>query len=159
MHETSGRGLSAGHKQSLEITMEAFLLPIAGGVLIGVASMGLLATMGRIAGVSGILWGAIGGPDRSWRWLFIIGLVAGGALAHTITGKPIPVPSESPLWLAALAGLIVGVGTRMGSGCTSGHGVCGIGRLSVRSLVATMTFMTTGVVTVFVTRQLFGVLT
>lgn len=137
--------------------MATYWSPLLGGILIGLAAMGLLATLGRIAGVSGILWGAIAGPDSNWRLLFLIGLVAGGALIHTITGKPVPGPSDSPLWLAALGGVVVGLGTRMGSGCTSGHGVCGIGRLSMRSVVATLTFMATGIVTVFVVRHLIGV--
>ncbi len=137
--------------------LDSLIDPIIGGVLIGIASMALLATLGRIAGISGIFWGLFAGPDRDWRGLFLVGLVAGGGLLHSLTGKPIPDAAEGPLWLAALAGLLVGVGTRMGSGCTSGHGVCGIGRLSVRSLAATATFMAAGVVTVFVTRHVIGV--
>lgn len=138
--------------------MDAFILPIVGGLLIGLASMGLLATLGRIAGISGIAWGAIASPDKTWRWLFLIGLVAGGALLHALTGVSHPPEPEGPLWLAALAGLIVGIGTRTGSGCTSGHGVCGIGRLSFRSAIATATFMFTGVLTVFIVRHLMGVM-
>lgn len=136
--------------------MEFSLLPLIGGVIIGAASIGLLATMGRIAGISGIAWGALAGPDRDWRVLFVIGLIAGGALTHTALDKPIPLPAEGPIWLTLLAGLLVGIGTRMGSGCTSGHGVCGIGRRSLRSIVATATFMTAGVVTVFITHHLLG---
>lgn len=136
--------------------LESLAAPIIGGILIGIASMTLLATLGRIAGVSGIFWGLVAGPDRDWRGLFLVGLVAGGGLLHSLTGKPIPTTPEGPLWLAALAGLLVGVGTRMGSGCTSGHGVCGIGRLSIRSLAATTTFMVAGIMTVFVTRHLLG---
>ncbi len=137
--------------------LDPFIEPIIGGILIGIASMALLATLGRIAGISGIFWGLIVGPDRDWRGLFLIGLIAGGGLLHSLTGKPLPDAPTGPLWLAALAGLLVGVGTRMGGGCTSGHGVCGIGRLSVRSIVATITFMTAGVVTVFITRHVLGV--
>lgn len=136
--------------------MDTMLYPLAGGLLIGLASMALLATLGRIAGISGIFWGLMAGPDREWRGLFILGLIAGSAVLHTLTGKPLPAPPEAPLWLAALAGILVGIGTRMGSGCTSGHGVCGIGRLSIRSLVATLTFMSTGIITVFVTRHILG---
>ena len=136
--------------------MENYLTPIAGGILIGLASMTLLATLGRIAGVSGIVWGAIAGPDRDWRLLFLVGLVAGGALMHTITGLPVPAAPSAPPSIAILAGLLVGMGTRMGSGCTSGHGVCGIGRLSLRSTVATGSFMLAGVITVFVVRHLLG---
>ena len=136
--------------------MEAFIFPTIGGLLIGIASIGLLAGLGRIAGISGITWGAIAGPDRDWRLLFIIGLIAGAALAHTLTGKPIPDAPIAPVWLAVVSGLLVGIGTRMGSGCTSGHGVCGIGRLSLRSMVATGTFMIAGVVTVFIVRHVIG---
>ena len=136
--------------------METLITPIAGGILIGMASMGLLATLGRVAGISGIAWGALAGPDRDWRLLFLVGLVSGTALVHTVLDKPIPAAPNAPMALAIIAGLLVGFGTRMGSGCTSGHGVCGIGRLSVRSLVATLTFMLTGLVTVFVVRHIVG---
>ena len=129
---------------------------LLGGVMIGAASIALLATIGRIAGISGIAWGAIAEPDRDWRILFVVGLIAGGALAHTALGQPIPAVPEGPIWLTVLAGLLVGIGTRMGSGCTSGHGVCGIGRRSLRSLVATATFVGTGAVTVFLMRQFGG---
>lgn len=136
--------------------MEIYLTPIAGGILIGLASMTLLATLGRIAGISGIVWGAIAGPDRDWRLLFLVGLVAGGSLVHTLTGLPLPESPSAPPVIAVIAGLLVGMGTRMGSGCTSGHGVCGIGRLSLRSTVATSAFMLAGVITVFVVRHLLG---
>jgi len=136
--------------------MEAYIFPVAGGLMIGLASIGLLAALGRIAGISGIAWGVISGPDRDWRLLFIIGLVAGGALAHTLTGRPIPDAPDAPLWLAVVSGLLVGIGTRTGSGCTSGHGVCGIGRLSLRSVAATCTFMAAGVVAVFIVRHIIG---
>ncbi len=137
--------------------MEPFLYPVTGGALIGIASVLLLATLGRIAGISGIVWGAIASADRRWRWLFLIGLVAGTALMHIATGITIPAePSDAPLLLIIAAGALVGLGTRIGNGCTSGHGVCGLGRLSVRSLVATSVFTTTGVVTVALVRHLFG---
>lgn len=136
--------------------METYFPPVIGGILIGTAAMMLLATLGRVAGVSGIAWGAIAGSDRNWRLLFLIGLIAGTALIHTLTGKPVPSAPDAPIWLAAVAGLIVGVGTRMGSGCTSGHGVCGVGRLSLRSMVATLVFMLTGFITVFTVRHVLG---
>ena len=137
--------------------MELPLTAILGGLMIGTASIALLATIGRVAGISGIAWGALAGPDRDWRILFIIGLVLGGALVHTALGRPIPTAPDGPLWLAIAAGLLVGFGTRMGSGCTSGHGVCGIGRRSLRSVTATVTFMSAGVVTVYVVRHVLGV--
>lgn len=128
------------------------VIPLAGGLLIGVSSILLLLTLGRIAGVSGIVWGALSDPDRSWRLQFVSGLVAGAFAIHALTGRPIPAPSDAPLFMAVIAGILVGIGTRVGSGCTSGHGVCGIGRRSVRSIVATCTFMATGVVTVALLR-------
>ena len=136
--------------------MESFSLPFAGGLLLGSAAIWLLLSMGRIAGISGVIWGALAGPDRQWRWVFLIGLLIGGALTHFATGMPLPAPSNAPLWLIALSGLLVGVGTRMGSGCTSGHGVCGLGRRSPRSLTATLTFMALGVFTVTVMQALQG---
>ena len=128
------------------------VIPLAGGLLIGLSSILLLLTLGRIAGISGIVWGALSDPDRSWRWQFVSGLVAGAFAIHALTGRPIPAPSDAPLFVAVIAGILVGIGTRVGSGCTSGHGVCGIGRRSVRSIVATCTFMATGVVTVALLR-------
>ena len=128
------------------------VIPLAGGLLIGVSSILLLLTLGRIAGISGIVWGALSDPDRSWRWQFVSGLVAGAFAIHALTGRPIPAPSDAPLFMAVIAGILVGIGTRVGSGCTSGHGVCGIGRRSVRSIVASCTFMATGVVTVALLR-------
>lgn len=128
------------------------VIPLAGGLLIGVSSILLLLTLGRVAGVSGIVWGALSDPDRSWRLQFVSGLVAGAFAIHALTGRPIPAPSDAPLFMAVIAGILVGIGTRVGSGCTSGHGVCGIGRRSVRSIVATCTFMATGVVTVALLR-------
>jgi uncharacterized membrane protein YedE/YeeE len=128
------------------------VIPLAGGLLIGLSSILLLLTLGRIAGISGIVWGALSDPDRSWRWQFVSGLVAGAFAIHALTGRPIPAPSDAPMFMAVIAGILVGIGTRVGSGCTSGHGVCGIGRRSVRSIIATCTFMATGVVTVALLR-------
>jgi len=116
----------------------------------------LLLTLGRIAGVSGIVWGAITDPDRSWRLQFIVGLIAGTAAIHAFTGKPLPAAADGPILLAVGAGLLVGFGTRLGSGCTSGHGVCGIGRRSVGSIVATLVFMAAGVATVALTNYFGG---
>jgi uncharacterized membrane protein YedE/YeeE len=103
--------------------MNTYLLPLTGGVLLGLAAIWLLFSLGRVAGISGIAWGALSGPDRGWRWLFLLGLLCGGAVTHNLIGHPIPTESNAPLWLIACSGLLVGVGTRMGGGCTSGHGV------------------------------------
>lgn len=128
--------------------------PIFGGVLIGISATLLLLGNGKIAGISGIFSRALYEHRNIewWRWFFLIGLVMGGAVAHQ--GFAIPVPdNQKSLLLAAAAGLLVGVGTRIGNGCTSGHGVCGIGRRSIRSFVATLVFMITGIVTVFIGRH------
>jgi uncharacterized membrane protein YedE/YeeE len=130
--------------------MNAYLMPLTGGVLLGVSAMWLLLSLGRIAGISGIAWGSLAGPERVWRSLFLVGLLLGGLLTHSVIGQPVPAESTTPLWLITTSGLLVGLGTRMGGGCTSGHGVCGLGRRSPRSLVATLTFMTLGVITVFI---------
>ncbi len=136
--------------------MNAYLMPPIGGVLLGLSAMWLLLSLGRIAGISGIAWGSLAGPERAWRWLFLTGLLAGGSLTHNVISQPVPAESAAPLWLIAASGLLVGLGTRMGGGCTSGHGVCGLGRRSLRSLVATATFMALGVVTVFTMQNVMG---
>ena len=137
--------------------MSAFIVPLAGGVLIGIAASLMLLLIGRIAGISGIVWGAVSAQaDNAWRWLFIVGLLLGPLLYHTVSGAPPPLPSSLPWWQAIAGGLLVGVGTKLGSGCTSGHGVCGLGRLSGRSLAATLTFMASGIATVYCIRHLLG---
>ena len=133
---------------------EAFITPLLGGLTLGVAAMWLLFSLGRVAGISGILWGVMAGPDRHWRVFFLMGLLLGGVVIHTVLGMPVPAQSSTPLPLVVFSGLLVGFGTRMGGGCTSGHGVCGIGRQSLRSIVATATFMVTGVLTVFMIRHI-----
>jgi uncharacterized membrane protein YedE/YeeE len=134
--------------------MIEFLTPLAGGLLIGSAALATLFLLGRIAGVSGIVWGAISQQaDNSWRWLFLLGLLAGPFLYHQLANAPYPAPSPLSWSYVLIGGLLVGFGVKMGSGCTSGHGVCGMGRLSVRSLVATLTFVGTGIVTVFLVRH------
>jgi hypothetical protein len=131
---------------------------LAGGILIGLASVWLLAANGRIAGISNILHGlAARVPgDMAWRGWFIGGLVAAGFLWHALGLAPAPREGFGLGWALA-AGLLVGYGTRMSNGCTSGHGVCGLGRMSLRSLVAVITFMLTGAIAVYVVRHLFGV--
>ena len=137
--------------------MFEYTTPLIGGLLIGAASVALMFLLGRIAGIAGIVWGAVSAqPDNAWRWLFIVGLLIGPFLYHLLSGVPNPPPSQLPWWQAVAGGLLVGIGVRLGSGCTSGHGVCGIGRLSPRSLAATCTFLATGIATVFVIRHLLG---
>jgi len=127
---------------------------LIGGGLIGLATLWLMAANGRIAGISGIAGALIGpeGGDRLWRLAFIIGLIA-APLAYMAAGREIEVaiPASTPLLI--LAGLLVGVGTQLGSGCTSGHGVCGISRFSARGIVATATFMVAGAAAVFLIRH------
>jgi uncharacterized protein len=133
---------------------------LVGGVLIGLASWLLLASVGRIAGISGIAASALAPSasektsDGRWRWAFLMGLVVGGAL---FSAWLLPLaPSARPLLLLITAGLLVGVGTVMGAGCTSGHGVCGLGRRSVRSLAATFIFMFFGAATVAMVHFILG---
>ncbi|MGE0279048.1 MAG: YeeE/YedE family protein [Rhizobiaceae bacterium] len=135
---------------------------LIGGALIGLAAAVLWLGIGRIAGISGIvgnLWTPGSQPQRadvSWRIAFLIGLVAAPMLFGLAGGTLPPIQLPSSPVLIVSAGLLVGIGTRLGSGCTSGHGVCGLARLSRRSLVATAIFMATAILTVFVTRHLTG---
>jgi uncharacterized membrane protein YedE/YeeE len=122
-----------------------------GGVMIGAASALLLLTHGRIAGISGIAGSLVGRstPDRGWRIAFLGGLVAAGVLAAVVSPSVVGASVRS-LPVVVVAGLLVGFGTRLGSGCTSGHGVCGIARMSARSMLAVATFMATGAITAMV---------
>ncbi len=131
---------------------------LAGGVLIGIAAAMFALLNGRIAGISGVLGGLLR-PQRGdigWRAAFLVGLV-GASLAYSVFAS-LPRPQIDASYVAlVVAGMLVGVGTRYGSGCTSGHGVCGLSRLSPRSLVATLVFMGAGFGTVFVIRHLIGI--
>lgn len=135
------------------ISWQAGLL---GGVLIGIAATLLLWLDGRIAGISGIVNGALEGPrnERGWRLAFLAGLMGAGAFTLWLTDSMNGWPSPSAT--TVLAGLLVGFGTRLGNGCTSGHGVCGLGRLSPRSLAATVVFVLSAMLTVFVVRHVLG---
>ncbi|WP_426112876.1 YeeE/YedE family protein [Massilia sp. PWRC2] len=130
---------------------------LAGGVLVGLAAALLVLLNGRIAGISGILGGLLSWPrtpgDRAWRLAFLAGLISAPLVYSLRAPLPIVTIEAGPLTLV-VAGLLVGVGTRYGAGCTSGHGVCGLSRLSPRSLVATVAFMAAGFATVFVGRHL-----
>ena len=136
--------------------MNAWLLGLAGGALIGASAVALMLMLGRVAGISGILGGLLPpdpAADRGWRLAFLVGLVGGPVLLAALTGSSgIGTPAVAMPDLV-VAGLLVGAGTTLGSGCTSGHGVCGLSRLSTRSLAATGTFMATAIVTVFLVRH------
>ena len=131
---------------------------VLGGALIGAAASLLLLASGRIAGISGIL-AAVLRPvcsDRAWRLLFLVGLPLGALVVSVCTGRGSAPRMAASTPVLVVAGLLVGFGTQLGSGCTSGHGVCGLARRSKRSLLATLTFMFTGAITVFVVRHLLG---
>ena len=126
------------------------LMPLTGGILIGIAASMMFLFSGRIAGISGIFGGMLfqQGKERAWRLSFVVGLIAGGILLYTINAEFFENSSGRGILAVNIAGLLVGIGTRIGGGCTSGHGVCGIGRLSVRAIVATGTFVFAGMITV-----------
>ena len=130
---------------------------LAGGVLIGLAAAALILGAGRIMGAAGILGGLVEprGGDLAWRAWLILGLLSAPTLL-TLAGAAKAPAIEAPWSILIVAGLLVGFGTRLGSGCTSGHGICGLSRLSPRSLVATAAFMASGFATVFVARHLLG---
>ncbi len=130
---------------------------LAGGVLIGLSAALLILGSGRVAGISGIVGGLLkpGGADTTWRLAFLGGLLSAPLLWRLFAALPEAQPVAGG-GLLVVAGLLVGIGTRYGSGCTSGHGVCGLSRLSPRSLVATLAFMGAGFVTVYVVRHLLG---
>ncbi|MDI7861715.1 YeeE/YedE family protein [Rhizobiaceae bacterium n13] len=135
------------------------LASLAGGALIGLSAVLLMAYQGRIAGISGIASRLLPPyPDNAFssRLGFVLGLMAAPFAAYLVTGVTVVQSVPSSLPLMAMAGLLVGFGSVYGNGCTSGHGVCGLSRLSVRSLVATLAFMATAFVTVFLVRHVFG---
>jgi uncharacterized protein len=133
--------------------MHTYLQSLIGGLLIGVSVFVMARGLGRVTGISGIAASALISPRASeWRWAFLAGLLLGGTLAAwSLNLSMTPIASG---WLLPISGLLVGFGTVLGSGCTSGHGVCGIGRLSIRSLAATCTFMAAGIATVAIMRAL-----
>jgi len=145
--------------------MASYMNAIIGGLVIGLSAVLLMYLLGRITGISGILWSAIQptklsgyiAQDRQWRWLFVIGLPLGALLASVLFNvRPDTEPSPD-LLLTILSGLLVGFGIQMGGGCTSGHGVCGISIFSKRSIIATLVFMGAGIATVFLVNLVGGV--
>jgi uncharacterized membrane protein YedE/YeeE len=129
-----------------------------GGVMIGLAAISMLYFTGRIAGISGIFGGLLNTKqgDTAWRLLFIAGLMSGGVLMLLFHPQSLDIQINKSMLAVVVAGLLVGVGARLGSGCTSGHGVCGIGRLAPRSLIASAVFMATGAVTAIIVNHVFG---
>jgi uncharacterized protein len=135
--------------------MHPFLWSLFGGLLIGVATWIMVAGLGRVAGISGITATAMFAPRESgWRFAFLAGLVLGGAAFALLFNRV--APSVAPQSVLIVAGLLVGFGTVLGSGCTSGHGVCGLSRFSLRSLIAVVSFMAVGGITVAAMRYLQG---
>ena len=131
---------------------------LVGGLLIGLSASLLLWLNGRIAGISGILFGILSSErsERVWRWLFLVGLVLGTLGYLSLSNSPAPVRQGFPVPLL-LAGFLTGFGTTRANGCTSGHGVCGLARLSLRSLAATATFLGVGFITTYVVRHVVGI--
>jgi len=136
--------------------MHPYILALIGGILIGLSSALLMVLSGRIAGISGIIGGLLppkAADDRSWRIAFVLGLIAAPLLLGALTGDRHIGPPTVGVPVLIAAGLLVGIGTTLGGGCTSGHGICGIARISPRSLVATVVFVIAGMLTVFVTHH------
>jgi len=138
--------------------MEAYLPALIGGVMIGLAAIGLMLFNGRIAGISGIVGGLFSrqSGEMAWRGAFVAGLLVTGAIMFALDSSDFANTLDRSPMAIVFAGLLVGVGTRLGSGCTSGHGVCGVSRLSPRSIVATGTFMAAGMVIASVVTHGFG---
>ena len=135
------------------------LSSLAGGLLIGVAATMLMMGLGRIMGATGIISGLLFSENKAeaaWRAALIAGMIAAPGLIYTVTGTMPPLDIPVSPTMVAIGGVIVGLGASIGSGCTSGHGVCGLSRLSIRSLAAVVTFMTTAAVTVFIIRHALG---
>lgn len=138
--------------------MHPFVYASIGGALVGIAAIMMMGLKGRIAGVSGILSGSFfeTSHERLWRTLFILGVFLGGAIPPLLSAGFKPPAPDAGTALIIAGGLLVGVGTGLGSGCTSGHGICGISRLSPRSIVATCTFIAAGMIAVFILRHASG---
>jgi len=139
------------------ITGQEAIVALSGGVLIGISATILLAFNGRVAGISGILEGILPPADENtkWRSVFLLGMILTGLLFIPILPEAFTTISR-PTWVVVLAGLLVGVGTRMGNGCTSGHGVCGMAQFSKRSFAAVGVFLATGMLTATIAGQILG---
>lgn len=134
------------------------ILALAGGLLVGVGAGAMMLLRGQIAGVSGIFGGLLNvkAGDIGWRAYFVAGLVVGGTLMYLLRPDLFTMDIDRSMVAVAIGGLLVGFGARLGSGCTSGHGVCGIARFGPRSIVATLTFIASGAVVTFVVNRFFG---
>ncbi|HIB18274.1 MAG TPA: YeeE/YedE family protein [Alphaproteobacteria bacterium] len=135
------------------------LSALAGGILIGLSAVLLLTVNGRIAGISGIVHGIVAPEkpnDLDWRLLFLVGLIAGAFLYRLLNGMDTSIALEASILIVGGGGILTGIGTAVGSGCTSGHGICGLARRSSRSLAATISFMLVGGITVFILRHVIG---
>jgi len=135
------------------------LSALAGGILIGLSAVLLLTVNGRIAGISGILYGLVAPKkpdDLDWRILFLAGLIAAGFLYQLLNGMNTSITLEASIPIVGVGGILTGIGTAVGSGCTSGHGICGLAQRSSRSLAATISFMLVGGITVFILRHVIG---
>lgn len=143
----------------VELTLSNFTLAIVGGGFIGISAVLMLLFVGRIAGICGITFSLLDSNQnkKPWRWIFLLGLILGPLLVHQVYNLPIPDAPTDNLLLLIIGGLITGFGTKLGNGCTSGHGVCGIARLSTRSIIATITFMLFGFISVFLFKQVVGI--
>lgn len=137
---------------------QAWIDALIGGILIGASTSILLALNGRVTGISGIVAGLLSPQkgETQWRWFLLLGLLMGGIILLLLRPESFSAPEGTPYWRLTLAGLLVGFGTLLGNGCTSGHGVCGISRLSARSIVATLAFIGAGVLTVYFVRYFGG---
>ena len=134
------------------------LMSLAGGIIIGCAALLLLVSIQRIAGISGIIGGLfpVIHEDLTWRLFFVAGLLLGGFVLAAIYPNSLAINLTYSTPALVVAGLLVGFGSRLGNGCTSGHGICGLGRLSSRSMIAVVTFMATGIISAVIVGQIFG---
>lgn len=137
----------------MDISISTLVLSMIGGIFIGLSALLMMLFNGRVTGISGILSGVLSPIKSEWLWraIFIAGLLLGGLL-YSLTLEPLTLQMTNNSYILVLAGLLVGFGTRLGGGCTSGHGVCGISRGTARSILATIIFMTTAVATVFISK-------
>ena len=134
-----------------------FTLAALGGLLIAISVIMMMALIGRVTGISGILWQSVSAQEKEaqspyWRYFFLLGLIIGPILMNQTLNWNLPSLEDTSFLFISISGVLVGFGTKLGSGCTSGHGICGVARFSKRSIVATLTFMTAGIATVAINK-------